>query len=492
MRVVYNGEGVANQLGGPTLDYDGYVAIERRGSSSQRLFPKKGYGFELRDGDGEDVDAPLLGMPAEEDWVLHGPYSDKTLIHNAFAYQLTEGLPYYQPRTRFVELVLGGEYWGVYLLTERIKRDKVRLDIGKMEPADTTGDDLTGGYILKIDNATAEDPAVPASFSLPPANRGRAERTTLLYHYPKPRDISAPQAAYIREWMAEFEARLAADDFEDPVTGYAPVIDERSFIDYLLVSELTRNVDAYFVSTYLYKERDSDGGRLHMGPQWDHNLSFGNAQWNGATLVDQWGFITSRVPPDYSFPFWWERLWSSEGFRARTSARWDELRQEGGAISNARVFGLYDSLATLVGGEVAERNFERWPVLGQRTWPNSRIATSHEDAVAYVRDYVERRLAWMDEQLGVVVSVGARQHAARTIGIYPSPGSGDRLYLTGLDHEDYPASLSWYDAVGRVLAPETTLVPGQAIAAPDGGGAVSYFSVRTRDGEEATGRWVRQ
>ena len=61
--------------------YDGPIGIEIRGSSSQ-MFPKKSYGFESWDEDGNDVDVSLAGFPKEEDWIFYGPYSDKSLLRN--------------------------------------------------------------------------------------------------------------------------------------------------------------------------------------------------------------------------------------------------------------------------------------------------------------------------------------------------------------------------------------------------------------------------
>ena len=171
------------------------------------------------------------------------------------------------------------------------------MDVAKLSAEDEDGDALTGGYILKVDKVTAEDFALRPAFELPPRGLRGQPTTQLLYHYPKPRDITEAQRDYARGWMSDFEARLASPDYEDRDRGYRSVIDEESFIDYLFVNEITKNVDAYRLSTYLYKERDSDGGRLHMGPVWDYNLALANARLRRRRRGGELGIRFRPLPP---------------------------------------------------------------------------------------------------------------------------------------------------------------------------------------------------
>jgi hypothetical protein len=153
MGIIDNGDGERNELTDPFNGYDGFIGIERRGSSSQ-WFPKKSFGLETRNIIGEEIEVPLLGMPEESDWILNAHYTDKTLMRNVITYDLARKMGGYASRTRFCELVINGQYWGVYAFMEKIKRDNNRVDIARLEPGDTTGADLTGGYILKIDKIT--------------------------------------------------------------------------------------------------------------------------------------------------------------------------------------------------------------------------------------------------------------------------------------------------------------------------------------------------
>ena len=118
--------------------------------------PKKQYALETQDDLGNNLNVPLLGMPAENDWILYAPYSDKSLIRNVLAYKLSWDVGRYASRTRLCELVLNGDYRGLYVLMEKIKRDKNRVDISTLNPDEITGDDLTGGYIIKIDKSAGE------------------------------------------------------------------------------------------------------------------------------------------------------------------------------------------------------------------------------------------------------------------------------------------------------------------------------------------------
>lgn len=153
MAIIDNGPGVMNSIKDTPNDYNGKIGIEIRGSSSQ-MFPKKQYGIELWDEEGEGIDASILGMPEEEDWVLFAPYNDKALIRDALAYKLGRDMGQYASRQRFCEVLLNGEYMGVFVFFEKVKRDGERVDIAKLDPDEVNGDDLTGGYIFKIDKFT--------------------------------------------------------------------------------------------------------------------------------------------------------------------------------------------------------------------------------------------------------------------------------------------------------------------------------------------------
>ena len=271
IKVIYDQSGGRNALSSEHVDFEGKIGIELRGKTSQH-FPKKQYGVEIQDDNGNDKDVSLLQLPAESDWVLNGPYSDKTLMRNFLAYEFSNRIGRYASRTRFVEVFLNdngdatikkGHYVGVYLLIEKIKRGKNRVDIQslKRESASVTKNgqqktpsEMSGGYILKIDKRDRYDTHFYTHYG-----------TRLLHVYPKGHEISNARKAWIQNYMNEFETALAGMDFKDPERGYAKYIDIDSFIDHFIINELFKNTDGFRNSTYMYKDRD---GRLEMGPVW--------------------------------------------------------------------------------------------------------------------------------------------------------------------------------------------------------------------------------
>src|SRR5210317_109968 len=138
------------------VDFSGKIGIEIRGSSSQ-MFPKKQFGLEIWDEANEGINVSLLGFPEEEDWILYAPYSDKALIRNVLIYDLARDIGRYASRVKFVDVSINGSYNGVYVLMEKLKRDSNRIDLNKLKPEEISGEDLTGGYILKIDKAVGFD-----------------------------------------------------------------------------------------------------------------------------------------------------------------------------------------------------------------------------------------------------------------------------------------------------------------------------------------------
>ncbi len=158
MGLIHNETGAYNKLEDPYSEYDGQISIERRGESSQYFYDKKSFSIETQTSNGDNNNVSLLGLPEENDFVLNAPYGDKSLMRNVLSYRLFEKFGHYSPRTRFVEVIVNGDFQGVYVLTEKIKRDKNRVDIAKITPKDTTAEDISGGYLLRIDKISDMEP----------------------------------------------------------------------------------------------------------------------------------------------------------------------------------------------------------------------------------------------------------------------------------------------------------------------------------------------
>jgi hypothetical protein len=371
-----------------TPDFEGRININIRGSSSQ-TFPKRGFGFHILEENGSNRKVSLLGMPDEHNWVLHGPYSDKSLMRNAVAYGLSNDIGQYTPRTRFVELFMHSgngpmnmnHYHGVYLLVERIKDAPGRIEIDRVEPHQNDFPEITGGYIFKKDR-------------LNPGESGfRTQRGSLYAHVrPDEQTITLEQQEYLRSYVDSIERVLFNPGFNDPITGYRSFLDVESFVDYHLLTELCKEIDGFRLSTFFYKDRQ---GKLILGPLWDYNLSLGNADYLQGWDPTGWYYPQISIY-DY-LNGWYNRLFLDPDFRNQYNTRYRRLRQTG--FSDSHIIGKVMDYFNLL-EEAQVRNFEKWPVLGRHIWPNWYVANTYEEEILWMSDWIRERLKWMDSQLG--------------------------------------------------------------------------------------------
>ncbi|MEP6647669.1 MAG: CotH kinase family protein [Saprospiraceae bacterium] len=392
----------------------GFMGIEVRGASSQG-FPKKNYGMEIQDSLGNKFETPLIGLPKEEDWILYAPYTDKSFMRDALTYKLGRDEGRYAPRTKFCELFLNGDYQGVYCLEEKIKRDKNRVNISKLTSTDTNGDQLTGGYILKVDRDDGDGSYFLADYD----GTDTAGQIRIVYEDPKGPDLQPEQQAYIQGFYHAFEAALYGDNFTDPQIGYRHYIDVPSFIDNFLVSELGHNVDAYRLSTYMYKDRDSKDSLLHLGPLWDFNLAYGNVNYCNSESLEGWAYNDSGGCGNT--PTWWPRLLQDTFFQNELRCRYNDLREN--VLSTSAINHYIDSLSFAF-APVEGRNYDRWPVLGIYVWPNNFIGQTFQEEVDYMKNWITGRLAWMDENLpGNCTTTGIEESVASSFSVTPNPAN---------------------------------------------------------------------
>ncbi len=401
LSVIDHGPGERNMSTDPPNAYSGPAGMEIRGQSSAG-YPKKSYNLEIRNTDGTSRNVPLLGFPRENDWVLYGPYVDRSLMRNALLYRLSIRMGRYASRTRFCELVLNGRPRGVYVLMEKIKRDRNRVAVAELNADDISGDALTGGYIVKIDK-TGND----FFMSAVPPWPGAFQRISYQYHDPADDAIRPEQKTYISGFIRDFETMMNGPDAADPVNGYGRFIDADAFTDHFILNEIGKNVDGYRLSAFFSKERDSRGGRLAAGPVWDADLGIGNADYYGAEGPGDWQIdnLTSHPqamadgsPP----PFFWKKLLEDPAFRSRIRVRWQSLRKT--VLSTENVLALVDAMADTL-TEAQARNFGMWPGPGERGegfWPVPRIFESfhtYSDEVNYLKYWLAARFEWMDEEI---------------------------------------------------------------------------------------------
>ena len=378
--------------------YDGYVGIEIRGSFSATL-PQKPYGFETRDSVGNNLNVPILNMPAENDWVLIANYNDKVFMRNTLAFDLFTKMGHYQPHTQLCELDSNGVYEGIYVLTEKIKRDKGRVDIAKLTATDTSGDNLTGGYIIKIDNTdgtgtdgwNSTDQALDRPGGYP----------YWIYDYPKPEDIVIQQKKYIQGFVKTVDSVLKGSKFADPVNGYRKYLDVGSFIDYFIVGEVSRNVDTYKKSAFFYKDKDSKDGHLHDGPVWDFDWAWKNINECEVNATDGsgWTFLISSVCKSYPVPpGWMVKLLQDTSFTNALHTRYSLLRQT--ILSETALNHYIDSIHTLV-NEAQVRHYKRWPILGIDVGTPEVDAqpTTFDGEITKFKNWISTRLTWLDANM---------------------------------------------------------------------------------------------
>ncbi|PKL82429.1 MAG: hypothetical protein CVV24_10175 [Ignavibacteriae bacterium HGW-Ignavibacteriae-3] len=392
MGVIDNGPGIRNNITDPFNGYSGKIGIEIRGHSSQ-MFPKKQYGIELRDAAGEDIKVALLGFPEESDFVLNASYTDKSFLRNVITYKLSNDLGRYASRTRFCEVVINGEYVGLYILQEKIKRDKNRVNIKKMSSTDLAGDAVTGGYIVKIDRVDPGDKYWTSAY--PSVFQSLKSPVTYIHVYPKSDAIVPAQQNYIKNYINNFETIMYSGGYRDPFAGYYDLIDVDSFVDYYLINEFSKNTDAYRLSAFLFKNRDSDGGKLKMGPVWDYDISFGLANYDEGFSPSGWQAY-KHYEGLWSSPFWTTNLMIDPVFKNKLAKRWNEVKNK--TFSLTALNNFIDESAALT-AEARTRNFTKWKILGTYVWPEYYFPNTYEEEIAYLKNWISQRTAWLNSNI---------------------------------------------------------------------------------------------
>ncbi len=434
-------------------EYAGRTGVRIRGQSSQG-WAKKQYAVEIWEEETDDSerqyayavadrDVSIFGLPAESDWVLNGPYSDKTQLNNFLTFNWYRDLGLYAPRTRLVEVFVNADrdpsklnfsrdYRGTYVLSEKIKVGDDRVDISDADST-ATADDLaiTGGYIWKKDKSGANDR---------PFRTSRNQELRMVEPGDKPRRaedgpqyVTDAQKDWLKSHINEFEAALYGADFANPQTGYANYIDVDSWVETWLMVEMTKNIDGFRLSTYYHKDV---GGKIKQGPAWDYNLSLGNGNYlNGANPE---GWYHSGINQD-QYPYW-DRLFEDPNFEQAVSDRWNELRKD--ELSTEKLMADIDAavqqlsdgnprLANPAANEPSNpisRNYDRWTSggygLNRYHWPNCFFGqggcprsplprsmssngqpNSYDDYIYIMEWFLQNRVEWMDSQFPAPVEI---------------------------------------------------------------------------------------
>ena len=380
MKIIYRGPGVRNNVLDQSiagyLNYNGRIDIELRGSSSQST-DKKQYGLTTWMADNiTKNNVSLLGMPSENDWILNGMVFDPARIRDYLCYNLSRQIGEYASRTAYCEVIINGDYRGLYLLEEKIKADKDRVNVIKIGTADIYQPEVTGGYISKADKTTGGD-----------TYAHYIDGVGYLHDLPKPEDVTPEQDAYI--WSRfDFLSTAALNHNMSLTTGIPSVIDIPSFIDHIIISELSSNADAYQYSTYFHKDRN---GKLRAGPIWDNDLTFGNDLFI-------WGYDRSKTNiwqfsnGDNEGSLFWRYMFNTPYFKCYLSKRWNELLASGQPLNLMSIDNFIDQTAAYI-SEAIGREYYRWSVSGTLS-----------AQITSIKTWLATRIPWITTNLGSYAS----------------------------------------------------------------------------------------
>lgn len=490
MEIKYYGPDSLTFVNDSANEYNGNIGIEIRGASSSG-YPQHPYGFETRTASGGNNNVSILGMPSENDWVLLSNYNDRSLIRNSLAFKLFAETGNYSPRTSLCEVLLDSSYQGIYVFGEKIKRDNGRVDIANLIPADTIGDELTGGYILQQNYWDASNSFL-SNYS--PIDHPGFD-VHFLYEFPKPDEIMTPQKTYIAAFVDSLETALYSPEYADSLNGYRKYLDVKSFIDYFLINELSRNNDGFKKSVFFYKDKYSKGGKLRAGPVWDFDWAWKNL-W-GCSIFENidgsgWAHHINDCPTDNYSCGWYIRLLQDNNFTKELRCAYEDYRQN--ILDTTHIFSYIDSVGNLV-QNAQIRHFQKWPILGiSGPAPEvGAIATTYEAELDTLKHWINLRLQWLDANmpglcLGVINKL--EENAENSpLKYFPNPCSG-LIHFEGFLGGGKHFELKFYDAKGRHFE-SILLNPGQInLDYQLTGKGFYYFTITNQNGVLQVGKII--
>ena len=352
-----------------------------RGNNSM-THPKKPYRIKF-DKKQQPLDAPAKAKK----WTLINNYGDKTLMRNMIAFEVARqvGMEYVS-YIRPVDVILNGEYKGCYQLCDQIEVGDGRVPVTEMEETDISGDELTGGYLIEVDAyASGEISWFQSSRGIPVTIKS-----------PDDDKITAEQKSYIKSYFNKLENAAYSVKYDSPTTGYRTLLDITSFLQHFIVGEVSGNTDTYW-STYMYKKRNDP--KFYVGPVWDFDLAFENDNRtypinNKTCYIYQWVNSSSAGTMDVLV----ERIVVND---TRTAGdlleMWSTTRSNG--LSGESLCDFVDKWAAEM--DASQRlNFMRWDILNTKVHENPQASGSYEGEVAWVKNYLRERIAWMDNKIG--------------------------------------------------------------------------------------------
>lgn len=440
-----------NILQNDIIYFEGNAGINVRGASSSG-YPQQPYSFETRDDNGENKDVSILGMPEENDWLLISNFNDRSLIRNTLALHLFDKMGNYSPATRLCEVFIDSSYKGIYVLAEKIKRDKNRVNIAKLNPEDTTGDQLTGGYILQ-QNLRGDNDSFQSNYS--PIDHPELD-VHFLYEYPDAETINSTQKTYIAGFVDSLESRLYSNTFTDADQGYRRFLDVPSFIDYFLVNEVARNADGFKKSIFYNKDRFSKGNKLKAGPVWDFDWAWKNLgicslydNFNGSG----WAHLNNDCGADNNSSGWYIRMLQDSTFANELRCTYLQYRKT--ILDTVYLSNYIDSIHLLV-SNAHVRHFDRWRTLGvSGPAPEiGAIATTYAAELDTLKSWINTRIRWLDKNIPGncinVSNVAENVDGQDLLEYFPNPSSG-LIHFKGKLEGGRSHELNFYNSIGQLI-----------------------------------------
>ena len=425
MDIKYNGPGNTTSVSDISNVYSGNVGIEIRGLTSAG-YPQHPYGFETRDASGANNNVSILGMPAENDWVLLSNFNDRSLLKNLMSFKIFGEMGNYSVRAQLCEVLVDSSYKGIYVIGEKVKRDANRVDIANLTAVDTLGDDVTGGYILQ-QNYWDENNSFQSNYS--PIDHPGFD-VHFVYDYPDALTIQAAQKTYIAAFIDSLETALYSPSFADPATGYRKYMNTKSFIDYFLVNEVARNADGFKKSVFFHKDKYSNGGKLNAGPVWDFDWAWKNlsgvcSYYEGYSGAG-WAHLNNDCLTDNYTTGWYVRLLQDSTFRNELRCAYDSYRET--ILDTTALFAYIDSMGARVQHAQA-RHFQKWPILGvSGPAPDfGPVATTYYAELDTLKQWISTRIQWLDANIPGFCAVSGTNETKVAAGLncYPNPTNDD-------------------------------------------------------------------
>lgn len=350
------------------------IQIRGRGNSTWRM-PKKSYRIKFAS------KLHFLNLPAkEDDWVLLANYSDKTLMRNAVAFEMSSQLGFeWTPSVKFVDLVINGNYVGNYMVSDQVERKNDRVPLEKLDPSMVSLPEISGGYLLESDG-----------FADGIEQFKTRQGIDIVIKYPDDDDINDSQRQYISSYTQEFEDALFSPNFTDQDSGYPAYVDVPTLVNYYIICEFTGNPDGFW-STFFYKKRNDP--LFKFGPVWDFDIAFNNDR--------RLGDAKQKLMKDaaHNPKQWIGRFLEDQELENQIARRWEELKEQ----------GILDHLLSYVDNLEVEleasqqKNFERWDILGREVYLELEARGSYEAEVDFLRNYIIDRYEFLDSQWKVQV-----------------------------------------------------------------------------------------